>query len=300
MRLAITGGTGFVGGHLLAQATAAGHEVRALTRRSQPDRAGVVWVEGALDRIDALGALVEGCDAVIHVAGVVNGDREAFRTGNIVGTENIVAAAADAGIRRFVHISSLAAREPGLSTYGWSKSVSEEPVIAAGLDWTIIRPPAIYGPGDREMFDMFRAARLRVVPLPPGGRLSLIHVADLCRLILATLSSDMSVARIYEPDDGRPGGWSTIDFARALGDAVGRRVLPVPIPQSVLALGAAADRLIRRGNAKLTADRVAYFCHPDWTSAPHASPPLELWRPQVPTDVGLAETSRWYAAAGWY
>jgi nucleoside-diphosphate-sugar epimerase len=91
----------------------------------------------------------------VHVAGVINGDKAAFTQGNIAGTENMVEAAAQAGVRRFIHISSLAAREPQLSTYGWSKSVSEEPVIAAGLNWTIIRPPAIYGPGDREMLDLF-------------------------------------------------------------------------------------------------------------------------------------------------
>ena len=299
MKLAITGGTGFVGSHLIAQAAAAGHEVRALTRRPQPARDHVVWSEGALDRPDSLAALVEGCDAVVHVAGVVNGDRAAFVAGNITGTENMVAAAAKAGVRRFVHISSLAAREPQLSTYGWSKSVSEEPVIAAGLDWTILRPPAIYGPGDREMLDIFRFARLGVVPLPPGGRLSMLHVADLGRLILACLDRETSLGRTYEPDDGRTGGWGTIELARAIGAAVGRRVLPLPIPKRLLTIGVGIDRLVRRGGAKLTQDRVDYFCHPDWTASPHAHPPADLWAAEIPTEQGLAETAAWYRAQGW-
>jgi nucleoside-diphosphate-sugar epimerase len=299
MKLAITGGTGFVGTHLIAQAVAAGHEVRALARRPQPATEGVVWSEGALDRPDSLAALVQGCDAVIHVAGVINGDKQAFTQGNIVGTENMVEAAAQAGIRRFIHISSLAAREPQLSTYGWSKSVSEEPVIAAGLDWTIIRPPAIYGPGDREMLELFRLARWRLIPLPPGGHLSVIHVADLCRLVLACLGNGASFGRTYEPDDGRAGGWDMRDFARAIGRAVGRRILPLPIPKGVLMLGAGTDRLIRRGKAKLTADRVAYFCHPDWAASPFAHPPAELWHAGIATDAGLAETAAWYRAKGW-
>ncbi|WP_404711307.1 NAD-dependent epimerase/dehydratase family protein [Sphingomonas sp. MMS24-J13] len=299
MKLAITGGTGFVGSHLIAQAVAAGHEVRALTRRPQPAAEGVSWSEGALDRPDSLAALVQDCDAVIHVAGVINGDTQAFTHGNIVGTENMVEAAAQAGIRRFIHISSLAAREPQLSTYGWSKSISEEPVIAAGLDWTIIRPPAIYGPGDREMLELFRLARWRLVPLPPGGNLSVIHVADLCRLILTCLAAEASFGRTYEPDDGREGGWGTKDFARAIGHAVGRRVLPLPIPKGLLMLGARTDRLIRRGKAKLTPDRVAYFCHPDWAAAPHAQPPVALWQAEVGTERGLADTAQWYRTAGW-
>jgi nucleoside-diphosphate-sugar epimerase len=299
MKLAITGGTGFVGTHLIAQAAAAGHEVRALTRRPQPPTEGIVWSEGALDRPDSLSALVQGCDAVIHVAGVINGDRNAFTQGNIVGTENMVAAAAQAGVCRFIHISSLAAREPQLSVYGWSKSVSEEPVIAAGLDWTIIRPPAIYGPGDREMLDLFRVARWHVVPLPPCSHLSVIHVADLCRLILACLDKDSSFGRTYEPDDGREGGWGAKAFAHAVGRAVGRSVLPLPMPKGLLMLGARADRLIRRGKATLTADRVAYFSHPDWTASPHAHPPAELWHAEVSTERGLVETAAWYRARGW-
>ena len=88
-------------------------------------------------------------------------------------------------MRRFIHVSSLSAREPALSDYGWSKAKSERLVAASGLDWTIIRPPAVYGPGDRETFELFKMARRGIVALPPRGRFSVIHVEDLCRLILA-------------------------------------------------------------------------------------------------------------------
>src|SRR4051812_30250805 len=115
MRLAITGGTGFVGSHLIEAALAEGHQVSALTRRAQPPQEGITSIEGALDRPDSLTALCKGCDAVIHVAGVINGDARAFHEGNVVGTENMIAAAAGAGVTRFIHVSSLAAREPQLS-----------------------------------------------------------------------------------------------------------------------------------------------------------------------------------------
>ena len=298
-RLAITGGTGFVGAHLIDLAVARGHSVRALTRRPQPPRSGVTWIDGALDRRESLARLCEGADAVVHVAGVINGDADAFRQGNVVGTGHMVDAASQAGIARFVHVSSLAAREPGLSAYGRSKAASEEVVIASGNDWSIIRPPAIYGPGDRELLELFRLARRRIVPLPPGGRLSVIAVQDLCRLLLDCLDRPESLCRTYEPDDGRPGGWGTVEFARAIGAAVGRRVLALPLPRGLLLGVSRVDIALRGGKAKLTRDRVDYFCHPDWTAAAKAHPPAELWRPGIETRAGLAETARWYRTEGW-
>jgi nucleoside-diphosphate-sugar epimerase len=211
----------------------------------------------------------------------------------------MIDAARKAGVRRFIHISSLSAREPSLSDYGWSKARSERLVAASGLDWTAIRPPAIYGPGDRETFDLFRMARRGLVPLPPRGRLSVIHVDDLCRLILDLIAADDSWGEIYEPDDGTQDGWDHREFARALGQAFGKRAVPLSMPRFALRAASRADRLFRRGNAKLTRDRVSYFCHPDWVAAPDRRPPPRLWQPQVPTAQGLTETADWYRAQGW-
>src|SRR5262245_4588377 len=116
MKLAVTGGTGFVGSHLIDAALAAGHEVKALTRRAQEPRERVQWISGSLDDRDALKTLVEDADAVIHVAGVITAPDEAsFEQGNVTGTLAMLAAATAGGVRRFVHVSSLAAREPKLS-----------------------------------------------------------------------------------------------------------------------------------------------------------------------------------------
>lgn len=294
--LAVTGGTGFVGGTLINLARGAGHHVRALTRRPQPDHAGVTWVAGALDAPDALDALVAGAEAVIHVAGVVNApDRAGFAAGNVEGTRAIVAAAERAGVRRFVHVSSLAAREPQLSTYGWSKAEAERVVEASGLDWAMVRPPAIYGPGDMEMRELFRLAKFGLALTPPAGRLSVIEVSDLGRLLLALVGTAGS-RRLLEADDGRPGGWTHADFARAIGAAVGRQVRPIALPRPLLALAARGDRLARGKRARLTPDRVAYFCHADWTIDPDRRPDPALWRPEVPTPQGLAATAAWYRA----
>lgn len=295
---AVTGGTGFVGSRLIDLAVEAGHQVRALTRRDQPARDGVTWIHGDLDAMAALTELCTGADAVIHVAGVVNApDREGFAHGNITGTANMLAASKAAGVRRYVHVSSLASREPALSAYGWSKAEADTLVRDSGLDWTIVRPPAIYGPGDLEMLELFRVARFGLALLPPGGRISVIEVGDLGRLLLALAATDRCPGEI-DPDDGRAGGWPHPEFARAIGRAVGRRVLALSLPRAVLMAGARIDRLVRGRKAKLTPDRVSYFCHPDWVANPAHRAPANLWSPQVETPKGLVETARWYRAKG--
>jgi nucleoside-diphosphate-sugar epimerase len=274
--------------------------VQALTRRPQPGRDGLAWIDGALDQPDSLERLVEGADAVIHVAGVLNArDAAGFEAGNVAGTAAMLAAAEKAGVRRFVHVSSLAAREPQLSMYGASKARSEALVEASSLSFAIVRPPAVYGPGDRETLELFRMAARGLVLLPPTGRLSVIHADDLARLLLALADPACPQALLVEPDDGRHGGWRHDEFGQALGRAIGRRVMTLSMPQSILMLGARIDGLVRRDKAKLTADRAAYFCHPDWTVEASRGAPETLWKPRIDTDQGLADTARWYREAGW-
>jgi nucleoside-diphosphate-sugar epimerase len=301
--LAITGGTGFVGGHLLNLAVERGHAVRALTRRSQPVRPGVTWCPGALDDPDSLRNLAQGADAIIHVAGVINApSRSGFAAGNITGTEDMLDAARAMGVSRFVHVSSLAAREPGLSDYGWSKHESEARVAGSGLRWSIVRPPAVYGPGDRETLELFRMAANGLVLLPPAGRMSVIEVGDLGRLLLALAFDRDSKGQVFEPDDGRAGGWSHRDFANALSHAVGRRARALPLPAWLIGCGAAIDTgraWLTRSRPRLSFDRARYMCHPDWAVSATAQPPPTLWTPSVDTPAGLAATAAWYREEGW-
>ena len=298
--LAVTGGTGFVGAHLLRMARAQGFELRALTRGWKPPEEGLDWIEGALDRPESLAKLCAGADAVIHIAGLINAaSRAGFEAVNVAGTAAMIDAARKAGSRRFIHISSLAAREPELSDYGWSKAKSERLVAASGLDWTIIRPPAVYGPGDRETFELFKMARRGIVALPPKGRFSVIHVEDLCRLVLAVIDEPDTVSETYEPDDGLAEGWDHRHFARTLGRVLGKRAATVSMPKLVLKGASRIDRLVRRGNAKLTPDRVRYFCHPDWVVTAQRRPPEALWMAQIRTHAGLKQTASWYREKGW-
>ena len=300
MRLAVTGGTGFIGSHLIDVAVAAGHQLKALTRRDQPRRDGVEWIRGDLHDRGALEKLVSGADAVVHVAGVITATTAAaFDRGNVEGTLAMLAAATAGGIHRFVHLSSLAAREPNLSLYGASKARAEELVHSSGLDWAIVRPPAVYGPGDKETLELFRMAKLGVMLMPPKGRVSIIHVDDLCRLLLSLVAPDAPSGLLVEPDDGKHDGWTHREFAAALGDAVGTRPTILSSPGIVLRLAARADQLLRREKAKLTVDRAAYFSHRNWVVEPKRAAPRGLWHPSIPTNEGLRQTADWYRAEGW-
>ena len=300
MRVAVTGATGFVGSHLLDAAIAAGHEITALTRREQPPRERVTWIAGDLHNRSALEQLVRDADAIIHVAGVITGQTPAvFERGNVEGTLAMLAAATAGGVPRFIHVSSLAAREPKLSLYGASKAKAEELVHSSGLDWAIVRPPAVYGPGDRETLELFRMAKLGIMLMPPKGRVSVIHADDLARLLLALAGPSVPSNILIEADDGKPSGWTHREFARALGVAVGTKPAIVSSPGILLRLAARADQLFRREKAKLTVDRAAYFSHRNWVIEPKRACPPEIWRPKIETHQGLRQTADWYKQAGW-
>jgi nucleoside-diphosphate-sugar epimerase len=300
MRLAVTGGTGFVGSHLIDAALAAGHEVVALTRRERPERARLLWVAGSLEDRDALERLVDDADAVIHVAGAISApNAAAFEKGNVTGTLAMLAAATAGGVQRFVHVSSLAARERKLSLYGESKARAEELVHGSGLDWVIVRPPAVYGPGDKETLELFRMAKLGVMLMPPRGHLSVIHVGDLARLLIALASPFAPSSTLIEADDGKQNGWTHREFARALAKAVGTKPAIIAAPGLFLRMAARADQLFRGPHAKLTVDRAAYFSHRNWVVEPKRACPPGLWQPKIPTGQGLAETATWYRDQGW-
>ncbi|MEE4348627.1 MAG: NAD(P)H-binding protein [Pacificimonas sp.] len=301
LTLAITGGTGFVGGHTINAALAAGHSVRALTRRDQPARGDVTWVHGSLFDPSSLERLAEGADAVIHIAGVVNAnDRAGFDAGNVAGTEAMLAAAEARGVSRFIHVSSLSAREPLLSLYGASKARADDRVRASALDWTIVRPPAVYGPGDTEMLDLYRLARRGFAVAPGKGRFSLIYVTDLARALLALAATELGKHQTFEIADA-DGPQTHGTMAALIGGALGTRPTVVPVPPAALKVGAALDLV--RGKVtgtlpKLSFDRARYIAHPDWTADAQPLRDLGIWQPGMPAAKGVAATADWYRDQG--
>lgn len=302
MTIALTGATGFVGSATLDAALQKGHRIRALVRRDQPARERVEWVRGDLENEAALARLTEGADCVIHVAGLTNTpDPARFEAANVTGTANVIEAMKRCDTARLVFVSSLSAREPRLSAYGASKARAETLVEASGLDWTIVRPPAVYGPRDSEMFELFRAAKWGVVPVPPQGRTSLIHVEDLARLLVALSDRNPATSgAIYEPWDDNPYGYAHDELAQLIGQAVGRdHAIALRLPPAVMRFAAKADRTLRGPKAKLTEDRVGYMLHPDWVCDPKKAPPISLWQALWSGEEGLAQTADWYRDNGW-
>ena len=302
MKIAITGGTGFVGSRVVGLAD---HPVSALARKTQPEQPHVEWIAGSLTDPAALARMCDGADAVIHIAGVVNApNRAGFEAGNVAGTAAVLTAAKVAGAKRFVHVSSLSAREPRKSMYGGSKARGDALVAESGLDWVIVRPPAVYGSGDTEMVDLYRlAARGYAAALP--GRISVIHVDDLATALLA-LTGEGPSHEILEIDDGRgdaTDGYSHMDFARAIGAALGREALmPLLVPAGVLGLAAGVMGLAGRitGKApKLTRDRARYIAHPDWVARGGNARLSGLWTPRFDLSAGVADTVGGYRAKGW-
>lgn len=302
MKIAVTGGTGFVGQAVLDMMADRGIAARALARKVPDNRPEVEWIAGNLGDAGALGELVSGTDAVIHIAGLTNNpDPGQFEVANVAGTAAMLEAAQQAGVNRFVFVSSLSAREPKLSAYGASKAAAEDLVGRSKLDWTTVRPPAVYGPRDTDMFELFRSARYGFILLPPGGATSMIHVGDLAALLLDLVPSSAQTRRkTFEPDDGREGGWSYKEMAGAIGDAVGRPVFAPNLPAQLLRGAAGVDKLLRGGNAKLTADRVGYMCHPNWVVRSDRAVPTDVWKPSVDTRAGLKSTAEWYRDQGWF
>ncbi|WP_193371322.1 NAD-dependent epimerase/dehydratase family protein [Pelagibius marinus] len=321
--VALTGGSGFVGGHILRRLVAEGWQVRALTRR--PD--GLPPVEGAppgsvtaipgdLESSEALAELVAGADAVIHCAGLVAARRRAdFLRVNAEGTAALLRAL-EAGRQaggpapRFVLISSLAAREPQLSPYADSKRQAEEALrrLGAGLDWRVLRPAVVYGPGDRATLPLFRQF-LRGLALVPGGsgRFSMIYVEDLAAAAVAALAPELPAGGFLGPDDGTAGGYGWAEVLAAAGRLAGRPVRAVTVPRVLQRLAAAlstAGALVSGRPAVLSQGKVNEFGHPDWVCRPQppGAPSLSdciSWRPAVGLDEGFSKTVAWYKAAGW-
>lgn len=302
-KIAITGATGFAGRHAVAELLARGHRLRALVR--SPARAAlpgtVEVVQGDLSDQEALARLVEGADAIVHLAGALTAlDRADYFRINEQGTRGLALAAQAARIGRFVHISSLAAREPQLSGYAASKRAGEEAVLAhmAALNAILIRPPAVYGPGDRGTLPLIKELTRPVaaIPGPAEARFSLIHGRDLARLIARAVEGPEQ--GLHEVSDGKPGGYGWWDLIRTASAFRGGPIRPLFLPRAV----PAAVASVAEGFARLTGKpgminrgKIAELYHPDWVARAGGLPLAD----PTPFDAGFAETVTWYRAAGW-
>ncbi len=258
-------------------------------------------IQGDLADEPALRRLCAGADVVIHAAGLVKaGSRTAFHAVNIEGSRNLARAATNAP--HVVFVSSLTAREPHLSHYAQSKSAAEaamSDILAERL--SIVRPCAIYGPGDRELLPVFRAATISpVLPiLNSRARISMIHVADAATQVVA-ITGGAPLDRPIALCDDQPQGYAWRELMSRVAQAVGRRPAILSAPRlAVQTIGVFNDVAAAMGAAPmLTGAKVRELLHPDWSVHPYE---LALERPVVRhnLDTGFQDTVRGYRTAGW-
>ncbi len=315
--LALTGATGFIGAALLKTLTGAGWRVRALRRRAGPpvrsgmDAGSAEWVLGCLEDSESLARLVRGAAAVVHCAGAIRGAAASeFRKVNVDGVARLAAAAADQHPPpRFLLISSLAAREPQLSPYAASKRDGEDTLrsAAGGMMWTVLRPPAVYGPGDRETLPLVRCMQFGVSPVlgVRDARFSLLYVEDLAEAVGRLLESGPWPGGPFEIHDGRAGGYTWPDMiqtvARILRRPVRRVAVPAGAMQAVARANLALARVFRYA-PMLTPGKVRELRHPDWVCDDAALRRVTGWAPRFPLEAGMRRTlgslrhGRWLVA----
>ncbi len=302
--VALTGATGFVGLHILHRLQREGMATRLLVRNPQKLPAlppSTEVVEGSLADRSALARLVTGASSVIHCAGVVRGvTRAQFDRVNADAAGVCAMEARDAGVRRFLLISSLAAREPDLSPYAASKRQGEETVHgnAGTMAVTIFRPPAVYGPGDREMLPLFRSMARGVAPVfgSPDARFSLIYVEDLADAVVTWATSPAAEPGMLEIDDGTPGGYGWNDVCRAVETITGRPVRQIRMPAALLGIPATLNTLaglVIGYSPMFSLGKLRELRHPDWVCRGSPAAVLPGWQPACRLTEGLARTPGW-------
>lgn len=321
MNVFVTGGTGFVGAHLVKALRARGDTVTALVRRpALVEQLGwgqeVRLVRGDLDNEAALREASAGADVVYHVAGKIAARNAAeFMATNRDGTANVLEAARDAGAGRFVFVSSLAVGGPTtpghpidetrppapVTDYGRSKLAAEVLVRAMPLPWTIVRPPVVYGEWDRGTLKIFQLARRGIVPVFGDGSqdLSVIHAEDLARSLIAA-TSPAAVGHIYYA--AHQSTTTSRELVLAAGRALGKtpRIVPVPPVVARGVLWAVGTLAYIAGRATLlSADKGNEYLAPAWTCRSDALTRDTGWRAEIELETGLRRAANWYREVGW-
>jgi nucleoside-diphosphate-sugar epimerase len=301
-RIALTGASGFVGGPILSELVRAGHQVKALARRPQQGQfdPNVTVVKGDLDSQTALNALVSDVDIVVHVAGAIFAfDENGYFRINFGGTRNVFNAAAAAGVKRLVNVSSITARNPELSAYAASKRAAEDFLAtrASEMEILTLRPSAIYGPGDKATLPLL-AALQKTVAAVPGQKMaqfSLLHVADFARVVCAaSLSKQTGILEI----DDMSGGHDWPELAALNREISGKPHWMFFLPRSLvtgIAIASEFGGKFTGQSSMVNRGKVNELYHGDWVARGAGWPrenPIGLAQ-------GLAETVTWYRAQGW-
>jgi 2-alkyl-3-oxoalkanoate reductase len=326
MRILLTGGSGFLGSYVADQLSELGHTVRALVRTTSDTSglakvSGLELITGTVEDRASLDDAVKGMEGVVHVAGLVKARSSSeFFAVNAQGTRNLLEAAVSAGsVWRFVQVSSLAAIGPSLdgtpvdedtpahpvTAYGRSKREGELTVLDAAdrIPVTVIRPPMIYGPRDRETLSFFTAIKRGTLPILGDGRntLSVIYGADCAAAIVAATLADGPSGKAYFVEDGVVHVWR--DALEDIETALGKRAfVRTGMPIWMLRLVAAANQTwgkVTHTPRMLTLDKANELVHRHWVCSGEAARKELNWGPVVPWPEGVKLAADWYRDRGW-
>lgn len=302
--VAVTGATGFIGQQLCTRLLDTGRSVKALVRSpvaaQHLQEAGIELVTGDLADREALADLLADCDAVVHCAASVRGaSQAAFDRTNVDGTAQLITATKEiAPAARFIMLSSMAALEPDLSWYASSKFKAEQVLVsdAGELNWTALRPAAVYGPGDKEMLPIFRLMARGITPVPGSvdNRISLIHVDDLVGAILALLDADSVPQQAMNVCDGSIGGYSWLELSELAGEVWQRQVRILRLPRALTDLVATLNLTLARllnYAPMLTPAKLRELRHPNWVIDNSDLQAAIDWQPRILLPQGLRELS---------
>ncbi len=327
MTILVTGGSGFLGSHVIEQLSQAGRSVRALVRRSSDTKflrtlSNVELFDGAVDDRASLERAVDGVEAVVHSAGLVKArSLEEFMRVNARGTENLldVCVPRSGELKRFVQISSITVGGPSdaygnavrvdatprpVTDYGRSKLAAELAVLSKKdqLKVTIIRPPAIYGPRDREILAFFKSIKLGVLPLlgSSQSKLSMTFGPDCARACVRAIDADVPSGSIFAVDDGAV--HTMAELISEAESAMGKRAfLRIPLPRRVVEAAALMSESYGKLTNKammLTRDKCNELFDQWVCDGEPARTQLGL-SPSVSFSQGVKQTVDWYRTAGW-
>ena len=323
----VTGGSGFIGSHLVERLCSGGERVRCLVRQEKtrrrnyaglPPQAEAVF--GELISGTGLEEALEGVDTVFHVAGVTKALKmDDYYAGNVRATENLARTMAGRSIR-LVHVSSLAAAGPSLdgtpllenaaprplTHYGKSKLAAEQRVRELVPDAVIARPPVVYGPRDTDVFRILKPLSQGIAFQIAGGErwFSAIYVKDLADGLITAARATQAAGRTYFLANSKPVSWSELSAAtaRVIGGQEGRkaRILRVPVA-AAYAAGWCAEMWAHLAGKPgiLSRDKVREAQCSYWTCDTRRAAQEIGFEARTPLDAGLAETFAWYREAGW-
>lgn len=304
MLVAVTGGSGFIGSHVVSRLCNVGIKVRGLRNHTDiTPHKNLTCVDGNIEDNQVLEQLVDGVDAVVHCAGLVAAcSADAFHNINVKATRSLAQLSMKAGVSRFLLISSLAARESHLSDYAASKYAAEQTLVDVNeLAWDALRPPAIYGPGDLRMLSMFSLLKRRIALLVAERQalVSVLYVEDLADAVRCWLDSTLQPSgSIYEIDDGVAGGYTWKDLMNIAAVEMEIRPRFIKLPRWLSSCVGHGSQMLARfvGNTPfITPGKIREFCHPNWVCEDNKIfQNITAWKPRYTFNAGVKKTLKWY------